>query len=60
MARISRTARGSGSATASGRDVMEIRNRPRLWLWLSSLFHPPWFWTRLKVRIVPRGKAIGF
>ena len=40
--------------------MIESRNRPRLWLWLSSLFQPPWFWVRWKVRSVPRGKAIGF
>ncbi len=60
IARISRTPRGNGSATASGAVVIESRNRPRLWFWLSSLFQPPWFCTRWNVRIVPPGNEIGF
>ena len=58
-ARISRTARGSGSATGSGGGGDGKRNRPRLLFWLSSLFQPPCFCSRWKVRTVPPGIAIG-
>src|SRR5881396_1942170 len=36
-----RTLAGSGSAVAPGSAVIEKRKRPRLLLWLSSLFQPP-------------------
>ena len=40
--------------------MIDSRNRPRLWFWLSSLFQPPWFCFRWNVRTVPPGNAIGF
>ena len=59
MARTSRTRTGKGLAVGSGASVTEMRKRPRLLVWRSSLFQPPCSWARTNVSSVPPLRSMG-